>query len=292
MTEDTDAPTATFAEALDAAVRERGTSAAGLLRRLAALGTPVSESALRAWRTGERRPEHGRSLDAVANLEHALGLDPGSLTSRLGPSRRLRRSAEESHDELVGLPGTLAPLLESIGCADLEDVESVGGTLVVDIGTDRRVRATSNQMLWRARVDGARRVRVTLHLDDPTPQPPTVRVVGADVGRSAYDPRTGWAAWELLLPRPLRVGETTMIEWSCDDAVDDSEVTNYESVAERRVEHGGLWVRFDGDEPRHVERFEDSERGWTSEVVPLTGSSVQHHVHHFGPGAFGIRWRW
>lgn len=292
MTDDPDVVPATFSQALDAAVRQGGTSVPSLLRRLDALGTPVSEGALRSWRSGERRPEHGRSLDAVANIEHVLGLDRGSLTSRLGPSRRLRRSREEPHDELVGLPGTLAPLLESIDCADLADVESVGGTLVVDIGADRRVRTTSNQMLWRARADGARRVRATLNLDDPTPRPPTARVVGADLGRSAYDPRTGWAAWELLLPRPLRVGETAMIEWSCDDAVDEGEVTNYESVAERRVEHAGLWVRFDADVPRHVERFEDSERGMTSEVVAPTGSSVQHHVHHFGPGVFGIRWRW
>lgn len=292
VTDDPLAPATTFAQALDAAIRDADLSVIDLQHRLAARGTPVSAGALRFWRAGERRPEHGRSLDVVDAIEDVLGLDPGSLASRLGPSRRLRRSREEPHDELVGMPGALVPLLEAIGCAELDDLESTGGTLVVDVGADRRVRATSNRMLWRARTHGAQRLRTALALDQPTEHPPTARVVGAEVGRSAYDPVTGWAVWEIVLPRPLAVGESAMIEWSCDDALEDGEVTSYESVAERRVDDGQLWVRFDGDPPRHVERFTDSDAGLVTEVVDPAGSAVHHHVRHFGPGVFGFRWRW
>lgn len=283
---------ADFAALLDRAVRGSRTSTADLRRQLVARGTPVSEATLRSWRTGSRRPEHGRSLEAVGHLEGLLGLPTGALTSRLGPSRRLRRSRWEPHDDLVGMPGELAPVLDTIGCRGLDELESAGGTLVVDVDDGRRVRRTSNRMLWRARVDGARRTVVTLNIDRPRPEAPTARAVGAEIGRSAYDARSGWAAWEVVLPRPLRVGETAMVEWSCDDAVDDGEVTNYESVAERRVEHGGLWVRFDDRLPSHVERFRDDDSGLTVEVVEPTGQAVQHDVRDFGPGVFGIRWRW
>lgn len=281
-----------FAAALDAAVAARALAPAEIRRRVANLGTPISEATLRFWRQGRRRPEHGTSLEAISNLEQVLGLRSGALAMHLGPTRRLRRSRWEEHDELVGEPGALAPLLESIGCADMDDVESLGGTLVVDLDENRRVRSTSNRMLWKARVDGARRVRATLHVDTPTPHPPSASVTGATIGRHAWDPSTGWAAWELVLPRPLMTGETTMLEWHCADALDDEEVTCYESVAERRVVTGGLWVRFHGEIPTHVERFEDTDDGLEQWVTPVSGTSVEHHVQNFGPGVFGMRWEW
>lgn len=68
--------------------------------------------------------------------------------------------------------------------------------------------------------------------------------------------------------------------------------TNFESIAGRRLEDAGLWVRFDGEPPGHVERFADSAAGCVTEVVEPAGGAVYHEVHHFGPGVFGIRWRW
>lgn len=285
-------PPSSFAEVLDEAIRSSGVSVTGLRRRLTALGSPVSAAALRSWRTGKRRPEHARSLDAVDNLEEVLGLDAGSLSSRLGPSRRLRRSPHLAHDELVGVPGALAPLLEAIGCAGLDELESIGGTAVVDIGADRRVRAASNRMLWRARRDGARRAYLVLALDGPTGRAPSSYAVGASLGRSAFDRASGLAAWEVVLPRPLLVGETTMIDWICDDVADDAVATHMEGYADRRVDEGGIWLRFAGEVPSHIELFEDSDMGYSSRVAHPTGASIEHHVRDFGPGVFGFRWEW
>lgn len=293
MTHDSTRPHgATFAEALDEAIRVSGSSVPALRRRLEARGTPASEAALRSWRSGERRPEHTASLEAVETLEDLLGLGPGSLTSRLGPSRRLRRSPQASYDDLAGVPGALAPLLEAIGCADLDELESLGGTLVVDIGADRHIRATSTRVLWRARTEGARRTHIVFAYDEPLAEPLSARAVGAEIGRSAYDAEAGISAWEIVLPRPLSVGETAMVEWAYSDVVHDTEVTYIEGLADRRVEEAGVWLRFEGDVPAHLEWYEDSDKGCTSQVVRPAGGSVTHHVRGFGPGAFGFRWTW
>lgn len=279
-----------FAEFLDAAVRARGMSNAALRRRLGAIGIRVSDGALRAWRSGSRRPEHASSLDAVEGIEHVLGLGHGTLLSRLGPSRRLHRSPVASYDSLVGSPGVLEPLL--LDGSEPDDLESIGGTVVVDVGRDRRIRAISNRMLWRARRDGARRTHIKMGVDSAMPHLPVARVVGADIRGSAHDPDAGLAVWFIEFPRPLRTGETTMIEWIIDGEVDTEEALYVEGVAERRTEEAGLWIRFDGDPPRHVESFEDSADGCTSRVVTPTGRSVEHHVRNFGPGVLGVRWEW
>lgn len=291
---DDSVPGGTFAVALDRALAASRLSLAEVRRRLAGLGNPVSESTLRAWRAGERRPEHPASLEAVDLLEHVLDLPSGSLGSRLGPSRRLGRSRVEPYDSLAQTPGALAPLLRRVGFDPDEppELECVGGTAVIDIGDDRRVRATSNRMLWRARRAGARRGHLKLGVDGPLDDLPRSTCRGAALGRAAHDPDVGLAVWEFTLPRALQVGETAMIEWCCHDGVDPAETTYLEGIVESRVDEGGIWVRFDGEVPRHVETFEDSAAGYGSRVVLPTGGSVEHHVRGFGPGVLGVRWQW
>ncbi|WP_353951053.1 hypothetical protein V6K52_15610 [Knoellia sp. S7-12] len=281
-----------FASTLDAAIRARGLTLPAVHRRLNHLGTPISESALRSWRAGARRPEHRHSLDVLDNLEDTLRLARGDLSARLGPSRRLRRSREDAADDILGTPGALRPLLEAIACADLGELERLGDSLVIDIGVDRRVRAASNRSLWRARVEDGRRFLVPLAIDAPTETRPTLSVVGAEEGRSAYDPVTGWAVWELLLPRGLSIGETAVVEWSYADIADSEDVDNFGCMAERRMAHAELWVRFDGDPPRWIERFVEDDTGLSTTVVRPTGKSVHHTVQDFGPGLFGLRWAW
>lgn len=289
MSEDT---TEDFAAVLDSAMRRTSMTTAELRRRLAARGTPISEGALRFWRSGQRRPEHGRSLEVLEHLEDLLGLDGGELVQRLGPSRRKRRSRDGEYDELVGLPGTLEPVIEAAGCTGLAELEIIGGSIVIDIGTDRRVLATSNRALMRSRVDGATRMRVILGLDAPTAVAPTIEVVGADVRRSAYDPASGWAVWEVVLPRSLSVGETSMVEWRLPSAPEEADPDNYEYVAERRMEEVSMWLRFEGDTPARIEVFEESDEHSARRVVRPTGATVQHTVRNFGPGVLGIRWQW
>lgn len=281
-----------FASTLDAAIQARGLTVSELRRRLEHRGTPVSESALRFWRAGARRPEQGHSLAALENLEEILRIDRGDLSARLGPSRRLRRSRADTTENIAGTPGALQPLLESIGCVDLAELERLGDSVVLDMRADRRIRAVSNRTLLRSRVEGGRRFIVPLSIDTPTETRPTISVAGAEEGRSAYDPDTGWAVWELLLPRGLAIGETALVEYSCTDIVDTEDVTHFMCLAERRMAHADLWVRFDGDPPPWNERMAEDDTGVSSSVISPTGRSVHHAVHDFGPGLFGLRWEW
>jgi hypothetical protein len=284
-----------FASTLDAAIRARGLSVAELRRRLEHLGTPISESALRFWRSGARRPEQRHSLDVLDNLEDVLGLDNGDLSARLGPSRRLRRSREDAADDLMGMPGVLQPLLATIGCADLAELaelERINDSIVIDVGADRRYRALSARNLLQARVEGAHRFVVYVAMDAPTETKPSLSVIGAEVGRSVYDQTSGWAVWELLLPRGLSIGETALIEVSCTDMVESEDVTNFGCMAERRLTHGELWLRFDGELPTTIERFIEDDTGVSTSVIQAAGGSVHHSVRDFGPGFFGLRWTW
>ena len=80
-----------FSEAFADAVSERGVSLAWLHQRLVESGHPVSPAALSYWRSGRSQPERGTSRDALVEIERLLRVVPGSLISRLGPSRRPRR---------------------------------------------------------------------------------------------------------------------------------------------------------------------------------------------------------
>lgn len=281
-----------FAFTLDAAIRARGLTSTELLRRLEHLGTPISEGALRFWRAGTRRPEQGHSLAALENLEEILRMGRGDLSARLGPSRRLGRSRAHATDIIAGTPGALQPLLETIGCVDLAELERLRDSVVIDMGVDRHVRAVSNRTLLRSRIEGGRRFIVPLSIDTPTETRPTISVTGAEEGRAAYDPDTGWAVWELLLPRGLSIGETALVEYSCTGIVDTEDVTHFACLAERRMAHAELWVRFDGDPPQWTERMEEDEQGLSTAVIRPTGRSLHHAVHDFGPGLFGVRWAW
>ena len=113
-----------FATLLDRALRSRRMTLAGLSRRLEGLGSPVSIAALSYWRSGQRRPERGTSLDALAHIEQILGLETDALISRLGPSRRVGPDVHEEFDALVGVPDGLAGVLAAIDCATTDALVS------------------------------------------------------------------------------------------------------------------------------------------------------------------------
>lgn len=282
-----------FATVLDRAIRDRKTTLSHLARQLEALGTPISVGALSYWRSGQRRPEGGTSLEVLNHLEDLLDLTPGELTERRGPSRRTTPDHCEHFDELIGLGGSLHSVLEAIGFDHTDDLITTGGAVTVDVGPDRKAQRTTNRIHWRARRDGTKRTPTYLQMDTPGSPIPAIKAVsGCTVGEGCYDPQTGIVAWELILERTLNRGETAITE--VDLQIEENEdVLFYNCVAERRISEGVLWVRFAPDAlPQQVVAFQDVEAGTTSETVPLIGTSVHHMVHNFGPGSFGLRWDW
>lgn len=284
-----------FAEVLAAAIDRRGVTLQRLADRLRERGVPVSVSTLSYWRSGQRRPERGASFDAIAELEALLLLRPGELTSQIEASRRPGPDRALRFETLVERDLDEADLQRFIDEPARRDLVSSGGQLTVDLDRDGRVCVTSNRMMWRARVDGARRALIWLKVDDPTPAPPDLRIVaGASAGRVLWSASSGLFAAELLLDRPLAKGETAVTEHQFVGVHGDVAEQQYELVALRSTSESVLWVRFHPERvPGSCWVYQAPEGGECSEQeVRPVGHAVHHAVRGFGPGRHGIRWSW
>ncbi len=276
---------------LAAAIARRRLSLRELSERLAARGVPVSVGALSTWRSGHRRPERGASLDALPHLEELLDLPSGSLVAHLGPSRRVGPEGREDYDVLIGRDVDLQAMDEAVGCVPPTQLDGLGGVTIVDVAADRRSYAVSRLTRWRARVDGAVRAPRHGYVESPASEPQVEVRSGARVGRTAWCAQTGYFVWEMLLDRPLPLGETTM---SSDVArvEESSDVIGYSAVAERRVTSADLWVRFKGTLPTAFSAVEDSAAGLQRRAVRPVGSTVHLGVLGFGPGVYRLEWTW
>jgi hypothetical protein len=284
-----------FADAFGEAVARRGVSLAWLHERLVERGHPVSPAALSYWRSGRSQPERGTSRDALVEIERLLRVPPGSLASRLGPSRRpgprpAERTLREMFDEHPGME----PALERLGFDSLYDelVEQVRH-LTVDVDADGMIRRFQVRAVMQARRDGARRTPLILTTDEQGRLPGFIPVAGCSVGRTAMDLETGVYAGELVLDRPLATGELYPYELTIElaDPDDEASVDHY---AARRLTELLVWVRFRADRvPAHVERYTIVGGREETEKLDLgAGTSAHVLVRGFGPGIVGVRWGW
>jgi hypothetical protein len=282
-----------FPSAFADALSRRGVSLSWLHERLAEVGHPVSSAALSYWRSGRSRPERTTSRAALVEIERLLEVEPGALTSSLGPSRRPGpRPAERTLREMLAATPGMRSALASLGFEGLDDelVERVRH-LAVDVGIDGRIREIRIQAVMQARHDGARRTPVVVTADERGRVPRFVPGAGCRLGRVVEDP-SGVYATELLLERPLARGETHPYELVVElDPGDDTTVDHY---AARRLTELLVWVRFHAERrPAQVERFSVEGGRERRETLELgDGTSAHTLARGFGPGLLGLRWRW
>jgi hypothetical protein len=285
-----------FPDALRAAIAASGRSLDSLRRRLEERGTPVSIATLSYWQSGRSHPQRSASLRAILHLEELLQLPHGHLLDRIGP----RRKPFLPHDELTA---TRLPIdhpeaeraLAELGFGSLHDVVDVTihDTLDVDHEGVARVRTIRNVV--RAAKAGAQRLPALLTLDVPSGESAQfLPVSGCTVGRQVSRPDIGVFAAELVLDRPLRLGETAAAEHRVMLPRDDGSNHCIEYYLLRAVTELVIWVRFSPERlPTRVESYSDLGGKVTSSPIRLTGAtSVQHVLHRVGPGVVGIRWTW
>jgi hypothetical protein len=284
-----------FSQAFAEALAARGMSLSRLHRRLVERGHPVSPAALSYWRSGRSQPERGTSRDALIEIERLLRVPPGSLVSRLGPSRRPGpRPAERTLRELFADNPGMETALETLGFEGLYDelVEQVRH-ITADVDADGCIRHLRIQAVMQARRDGARRTPLIITADDRGRMPRFVPVAGCSLGRVAVDEQTGVYATELVLERALAKGDLHPYELEIELAMPDDETT-LDHYAARRLSELMVWVRFDpGHLPTHVERYVIAGGQEESEKLQLgEGASALALARGFGPGILGIRWGW
>lgn len=283
-----------FATALSRAVDDSGLTLDRIRERLRAKGLDVSLSTLSYWRRGRSRPERPASIRAVRELEAMLGVRPGGLVALLGPKRpRGRWAADRSGvialDRLWGVEPAMLP--EVLGGLVAPAVRRVSYLAVHDqqfVDRDGLARRVHSRVVVRAEVPGVDRLHVTAACE-PTDRefPRFERVVSGWLGAVRTHEDTGLMNAQIMFGRPLRAGETAVVDYVMATA--PTEPTTYvERRFARSAQNYVLQVVFDpGAAPAACSEYRDDEEH------ALERTRAPHIVcGDVPPGITGIRWSW
>jgi len=293
----------TFAEALHAAIEASGLSLDRIRAALAQQGVRVSITTLSYWRRGRSQPERATSLRAVHLLEELLGLPHAALSSLLGPPRPRGRWVTPAVSDSLRVqdvwPGEremydVFAELDAPPSGELERL-SIHDAYFVD--AQQRGYMLRMRQVVRATVSGVARCLVVHKADDEaTGCPEITSVRQARLGRVRRRPEIGLLVAELLLDRPLALGDSTVFEYEVEIPPGDP-TTNYARFFAVPVREYVLQVHFDPSAvPAHCERF-DREPGEETDKRRQQlwiGASASAHVlaPDQAPGQVGIRWEW
>lgn len=290
-----------FADALRAAIRARGLSLDRLHARLAERGLHVSLASLSNWQRGRCRPERAQSLHAVRALEEILDLPPDSLVALLGPPRPRGRWVRTvpgalSYDDVSPVPESVGRLLGQIENTADGQLEWLSCHERFQAGPDRAERSIHTRLVFRARTDGVDR-HVAVHHNELGRLPDLHHSSYCRTGRLRTDPDAGVTAVELLFERPLRRGETHVVEYEFGYGAGGPQATYYHR-----------WFRFPAHEYVLQVQFDPAAlptrcyRAWQPnttapatdvEELRLTGWDQVHLAEvEVRPGVHGIRWEW
>ncbi|RAJ37583.1 hypothetical protein K353_04497 [Kitasatospora sp. SolWspMP-SS2h] len=293
-----------FADVLNAAIETSGLSLDRIRAALAKQGVRVSVTTLSYWRRGRSQPERATSLRAVHLLEELLGLRHAALTSLLGPPRPRGRWVTQGPapdglrvEQVWPGQAELAEVFAELDAPPAGQLErqSIHDAYYVD--ASRRGHLLRMRQVVRATVDGVTR-HVVVHKADEGVQtcPEITSVRHARLGRVRRRPLSGLLVAELLLDRPLGLGDSTVLEYEVQ-IPDSGPTIDYGRFFAAPVREYVLQVHFDpATVPVQCERF---DRAPGAEVdrhrEPLwIGASASAHVLTADqqPGQVGIRWQW
>lgn len=281
-----------FATSLRAAIKARGLSLERLRFHLARQGHDLSIATLSYWQSGRSRPERASSLSALAVLEGLLDVEPRAL-SRLLERPELERPGSvggvlvpDESDYLEALHSELG-VRRDHGFVRLSLHESV------EIGDDHTLRSRTTREVLQATHDGFDRFVTCTHQSGDGSEPDLTALTNATITAQARRPGQRVVAARLQLPRPLRAGEAIIVEYRVDvDAGGDPEEW-WERLCSRRIRQLHVEVRFRGDDlPLSAHTYSKVGERETSEPIAVTDGRLAVLTEDFGPGLFGVRWRW
>ncbi|MET1075945.1 MAG: hypothetical protein ABWY11_25075 [Umezawaea sp.] len=289
-----------FAETLRAAIRAKGLSLDRIRHRLQMRGAPISITALSYWQSGRRRPERPDSLLALSHLEEVLDLPEGTLSQLLGPPRpRGRGRVRPPTPQVQGVGRDnvrLAQLLAGVDTGSDTGLSRVSQQDRVEIGADGGTRRLRSRHTLRADRGGVDRWVLVYDTDAPgNPLPSVGMLRSCRLGRLIADPTSGILVAELLFPKPLKQGETLVLEYELlqDEAPYPALETSHFRRFRLPVREYSLEVRFDSRcLPARCERFSTPDVDAGTEIKVDEWGYAFASARDFGPGILGIRWEW
>ncbi|MER5349706.1 hypothetical protein ABT093_05165 [Kitasatospora sp. NPDC002551] len=297
-------PTGGFADTLHVAIEASGLSLDRIRAALAQRGVRVSVTTLSYWRRGRSQPERASSLRAVHLLEELLGLPHSTLSALLGPPRprgRWAANASASHLRLEDVwPGErdISDVFAELDAPPAGELErlSVHDSYYVD--ADRRGNLLRMRQVVRATVAGVTRCLVVHKADEEaTGCPEITGVRHGRLGRVRRRPEAGLIVGEVMLDRPLGLGDSTVFEYEVEIPSGGAETAEYSRRFATPVREYVLQVHFDpATVPVHCERYDrdpgaDVDRRREQLWI---GASASAHVlaPDQQPGHIGVRWEW
>ncbi|MET8543752.1 XRE family transcriptional regulator [Kitasatospora sp. NPDC004799] len=298
------APVGGFADTLHLAIEASGLSLDRIRAALAGRGVRVSVTTLSYWRRGRSQPERASSLRAVHLLEELLGLPHSALSSLLGPPRPRGRWAAAANTAChLGLedvwPGEqeIANIFAELDAPPAGELErlSIHDSYYVD--AEQRGNLLRMRQVVRATVGGVGRCLVVHMADEEAAGCPEITSVRhGRLGRVRRRPEAGLIVAELMLDRPLGLGDSTVFEYEVE-IPPGGPTMEYSRRFATPVREYVLQVHFDpAAVPAHCERY-DREPGADVDhrrEQLWIGASASAHVlaPDQQPGHIGIRWEW
>lgn len=286
-----------FAEVLREAVRARGLSLDRLRSELGRLGVRISVATLSYWQTGRSRPERATSLAAIGPLEQVLGVPRGHLASRLDYRPEGGGAAREyvpGRVEEVLPPdwGEAGRAFAELGLWPDDGVARVSIHDRLFLGADGAPRTGYVRSLLRGTRDGVDRYPVWVDHVEPGSVPTITPELNCRLGRvSTPDPEAGIAA-EILLARPLRVGETLMVEYRVDSPHCSVRQDELMRGVVGQMRELAMEVRFaPGALPTQIRQVADAGGIETERPLPVR-DAVQILLLDRPAGSYGLRWSW
>ncbi len=288
-----------FAQALRAAIAQRGLSLGRIRYHLAQRGHELSVATLSYWQSGRSRPERAASLAALVQLEEVLGVPPGGLSRRL-PSRRrdvarggVSMKAGTWLESLLDDGAVADRLVESLGMSWDEGLRRVSVHDRIEIGVKRRGMTHTIRELMVADRSGCSRFPLCYRYQRDGDQVDLTAVHNCEIGRLATEPDHRLIVAEIRLGRILREGETVLVEHRIQ--IPEAQIT--EQFVERcvvaKVRSAHTELVFPAEAmPLSAERYTVVDGQHKAEPTLIAGPSLHALVLDFGPGLYGLRWTW
>lgn len=280
---------AAFASTLREAIEARGLGLERLRHHLALRGHDLSVATLSYWQSGRSTPERAASLAALGSLEDILEVPPGFLTGRL-PARRTRAVPPPCP---IGPRSPVFELLEQLRLWPDDGFERVSAHESLQLRPDRSDGPCVIREVVRATREGFDRFPVGAESVDPNAYLFCVPVTNCRLGRVAESADGMALVAELVLERPLALGESMIVEYRVEAAGATGPSLVWERTCRNRFRSLHVDIRFpDGDPPLWVETYERFGEVETARPRRVVGTHVEVLLEDFGPGTFGVRWRW
>lgn len=280
-----------FADALREAIAARGLSLDRLRYHLRARGHELSIATLSYWQSGRSRPERASSLAALEALEDILLVPEGSLMRLLPPAGSITPDGAalqllDAEDQQVEM------LLAGLGTSRDQGYIRISLYERIEVDADGGVGTRVVREVIQATQDGLSAFPVSSRHETPGGTACLRAVLNCSIGHVFRRPLG--IAGQIVLDRPLRIGDAAVVEYAFDVEGTRPYETSWERQCTNRLRQLHVEITFDagGRLPLVAEVFTRVGERASVEPIAIVDHRLSCLTQDFGPGIYGVRWRW